>query len=119
MKKIKIAIPLLFAGIITCSVLLVSFSKKADVKVFEPTKNYDFLKREWVLSRCVTMAHWETDPVFSFDSAGIIRNKMTYHPVVISQYALTTFDTYMRTKDEKLKTKFFQCIKLYLVLKAS
>lgn len=111
MKKLKGGIPLTFVGIIICAALLVSFNSKDNVKVFEPTKNYDFLKREWVLSRCVTMAHWETDPVFTFDSVGIIRNKGTYHPVVISQYALTTFDTYMRTKDEKIKTKFLNQIK--------
>jgi hypothetical protein len=99
------------SAVICCAALFVSFNTYDAVKVFEPTKNYDFLKREWVLSRCVTMEHWETDPVFTFDSVGIIRNKMTYHPVVISQYALTTFDTYMRTKDEKLKTKFLNQIK--------
>ena len=111
MKKFNSGISLALVEIIICSALLVSFSKKAQVKIFEPTKNYDFLKREWVLSRCVTMDHRETDPVFTFDSAGIIRNKMTYHPVVISQYALTTFDAYMRTRDEKLKTKFLNQIK--------
>lgn len=104
-------IPMTMIALICSASLFISFNNSSVVKVFEPTRNYDFLKREWVLSRCVTMDHWETDPVFTFDSVGIIRNKMTYHPVVISQYALTTFDTYMRTKDDKLKTKFLNQIK--------
>ncbi len=89
-------------------------SKDAEIKVFEPAKDLKFLNTEWVLSRCVTMAHWETNPDFTYDTSGIIMNKKTYHPVVVSQYALTCFDAYMKTKDEKIKTKFLNQVK-YLI----
>lgn len=90
---------------------LLSFTKPASVFVFEPTKDFSYLKKGWVLSRCVTIEHWETDPVFTFDEEGIIMNKKTYHPVVISQYALTVFDTWQKTGKAELKTKFLNQIK--------
>ncbi|MBL7927765.1 MAG: hypothetical protein JNK61_12750 [Bacteroidia bacterium] len=93
------------------SLSMLSFTKPAQVHVFTPTGDFSYLKKGWVLSRCVTVAHWETDPVFSFDDDGIIMNKKTYHPVVISQYALTVYDAWQRNGSAELKTKFLNQIK--------
>ncbi|MEO8148825.1 MAG: D-glucuronyl C5-epimerase family protein [Bacteroidia bacterium] len=110
-KKHQLFSTALIFMVFASSVSFYSFRKPGNARVYEPTKDFKFLNNEWVVSRCVTMVHWETNPDLTFDSAGILMNRKTYHPVVISQYALTCFDAYMKTKDEKIKTKFLNQVK--------
>ncbi|MEP7264740.1 MAG: D-glucuronyl C5-epimerase family protein [Bacteroidota bacterium] len=70
--------------------------------------DFSWLKPFYILYETVRPGHWEKDATrIKFDKYGIVNvNGNNYNPVTISQYALSCFDYYRETGDEKYKKSF-------------